>query len=214
MEILIVIEIQPFDYSKNNYTTPKGSIIAKPNEWSDYWFKSVSDSKLNIKPIELGSWLVDIQSLNINNLKIIIEKHFEEIDLVNFEDELLAFSGGIVIRENNKILIEPQCCADLSDIYKWKNLKDNNIYNQLWIGHPYIYYKIKNDTILFSEYTEQDDIDIENIVEKFKINKQEFLSETPKIEIIINEFKKKILQILNEMKMSNAEKISEILIGK
>ena len=216
MEILIAIELEPSTYGINDYERPNGTIEKKRKEWSALWIKCLSDSGIkNIKPIECGSWFVDIEQISRNNLEIIIKKHLEGINLSNFEDELLSFSGGIVIRDNNEIIIEPQCCCDLSNLDDWIEIKDNSDeFSDIWIGHPWVFYKFENNKIIFTDYYEQDLNTIEKLSEKIKLCKKDFLCEIEMIKEKRNEFEIIIRQVLIEMKIDNYRDIATVLVGK
>ena len=214
MKLINTIEIEPSDYELNNYERPNGTIEEKRDEWSELWFKCVSDSGLNnIKPIESGSWFVDISQLTKNDLEIIIKKHIEDVNLSNFEEEMVALSGGIVIQNNNEILIEPTCCGDISDIQNWEEIRNTelNKWTQLWIGHPWVFYKKKDNYITISDYTDYNLEDFKDISEKHKFSEQELLSEIKSSRNCQIDFENRISEILVEMEIKNANEIAKLM---
>jgi len=40
------------------------------------------------------------------------------------DGKLFDLPGGFCLMENGKILVEPQCCADFSDVGRWETLAD------------------------------------------------------------------------------------------
>lgn len=139
MKLLNTIEIEPWDYAKNEYESPSVSKVENPKAWSDFWYKCISDSNLqNLQPIELGSYLVDINKIGEPELKTIIEKEIKGVDLSDFQEYVGQIIGGIVVLENEKIVLEPTCCGDISDIHNWEEIgnAELNKWTQLWIGHP------------------------------------------------------------------------------
>ena len=181
------IEIEPSDYELNNYERPNGTIEEKRDEWSELWFKCVSDSGLNnIKPIESGSWFVDLSQLTKNDLEIIIKRHIKEVNLSNFKEEMVALSGGIVIQNNNEILIEPTCCGDISDIQNWEEIRNTelNKWTQLWIGHPWVFYKKNDNYITISDYTDNNLEDFKDISENINFQNKNFCLKSNQVGIV------------------------------
>lgn len=63
------------------------------------------------------------------------------------EGEIFDLPGGLCLVEDGRVLVEPQCCADFSDIGRWQTLTDfddpewsrpyfSNGWIRLWFGHP------------------------------------------------------------------------------
>ena len=104
MKLLNTIEIEPWDYTENEYESPSVSKVENPKAWSDFWYKCISDSNLqNLQPIELGSYLVDINKIGESELKTIIKKELKNVDLSDFQEYVGQIIGGIVVLENEKI---------------------------------------------------------------------------------------------------------------
>jgi hypothetical protein len=63
------------------------------------------------------------------------------------DGKIFDLPGGFCLAENGTILVEPQCCADFSDVGRWETLADfkapewarpyfSNGWIRLWFGHP------------------------------------------------------------------------------
>lgn len=63
-------------------------------------------------------------------------------------EEIYPFDGGYVLNVENKDMLYPQCCGDLSDIEYWKELS-NGERKLFWQGHPQPSITIKDQKITF-----------------------------------------------------------------
>lgn len=216
MKLLNTIEIEPWDYAKNEYESPSVSIAENPKEWSNFWYKCISDSDLqSLQPIELGSYLVDINKIGEVELKTILQKTIKDIDLSDFQEGVRRIFGGIVIVENDKVIIEPTCCGDMSDIQNWEEIEksESNKWTQLWIGHPWVFYKRTGNYIVISDYTDYSLEDFKNISEKYKFSEQKLLSEIKSSRNRQIEFENRIRKVLLELDIKNANEIAKIMTG-
>lgn len=216
MKLLNTIEIKPWDYTENEYESPSVSKAENPKVWSDFWYKCISDSNLqNLKPIALGSYLVEMNNIGDAELKTILKKELEEIDLPDFKEYVGQIIGGIVIIENDKIIIEPTCCGDISDIQNWKEIENAELekWNQLWLGHPWIFYKRTKNHIAFSDYTDYNLEDFKDISEKHRFSEQELLSEIKLNRNIQIEFENRISKILRELEIKDANETAKLMTG-
>lgn len=75
MRLINTIEISPYDYSKYEYPYPDATSAAEPSAWNEYWLKCISDGGLgNLRSIKNGSYLVDVSSINTEELFLIVKK--------------------------------------------------------------------------------------------------------------------------------------------
>ena len=216
MKLINTIEIEPWGYTQNKYDSPSISRSEDPKGWSDFWYKCISDSNLqNLKPIELGSYLVDLSKIGEAELNIILKKELEDIDLSNYQEYVGPIIGGIVILENDKIVLEPTCCVDLSDIQNWEEIESTelNKWTLLWIGHPWIFYKRTEKYIAISDYTDYNLEDFKDISEKHKFSEQELLSEIKSSRKHQIEFENLVSKTLIKMGVKNANEIAKIMSG-
>ncbi|EZH75247.1 hypothetical protein ATO12_00280 [Aquimarina atlantica] len=216
MKLLNTIEIEPWDYTENEYESPDVSRDKNPQKWSEFWYKCISDSNLqNLKPIELGSYLVDIKSIGDSELKIILQKELKGIDISNVKEYIEPLFGGIVIIENDDIIIEPTCCGDISNIRHWEEIENSklNHWEQLWIGHPWVYCKQNVDSVALSDYTEDCLEDFKELSEKYKFSKQILTAEIKSSRKYLYDFENRITKVLIELGIDNASKIAKLMTG-
>ncbi|NIF07147.1 hypothetical protein F3J23_17120 [Chryseobacterium sp. Tr-659] len=217
MKLINTIEISPLQYSKEDFELPEISDYPDPDDWFTKWEEAVSKLNFNFTTIEKGSCLVDIETIDDDNLQMILEVKLEDMDWNDPEvsDYVLAFDGGIALKINDKIPVHPNCCTDLSDIVNWRNIFTNpsSKWMQIWIGHPWVYSKRENGKVSFSEHTESEIEDFENIKIILEVDEAELRTELEKMmEQQIN-FKNRITAILKKKKIKNAEEISSLLAG-
>jgi len=200
IQLFNVIEIDPFRYSKEEYEIPELSDSPSSKDLDERWRKAISTLGLNLKPIQEGSYFVDIETLDDENLKIILKIVFEDVETEE-NDFLSLFDGGLILMKNDQILIEPTCCVDLADLTKWEYIFENNSseWSQLWIGHPWIFYKKENGKIQFSDYTEYMLSELENIQSVFEVNESDLKTEINKMKERQINFNNRVIELLKEM---------------
>lgn len=215
--LINTIEISPLIYAKEEYELPSIADYPDPEKWYMKWEELASKLNFNFKPIEQGSYLVDIETIDDENLKIILESKLDKIDFDDPEevDFVMAFDGGVILKEDDQIYIQPNCCGDMSDIQNWQDIFENNTsaWTMLWIGHPWVLYKRENGKISFSDYTESgmDDLgDIKTVVETDETELRTELEKALQRQI---HFQNRILNILKKMSIQNVQSISKMLAG-
>lgn len=216
MKLIIAIEISPYNYTDKTYEYPKKRKKDAPNEWGEFWLKCISDSQLqNLIPIEIGSYLVDVEGIGEEELRTIIKKEIEDVDLTDFEEQLIAFYGGIVVTKDDKILIEPMCCGDLRNTSEWGTIieEEHIDWQHLWIGHPWIFYRKINGIVEFSDYTDSNLEDFKDIKSVLNISENELKLELKKIKTQQEKLKDRIQIILEKMKITNSSEIAKMLSG-
>lgn len=131
MRLINTLEIYSFDYEEDEY-------------------------QHDLIPIFEDAGLFDITAISDNALTQILKNKLADIDLPDFRDQIIALSGGITLEHNNSFYITPSCCGDISAIHDWEKIPGSQTtgWQQLWIGHPWIYYRKNNACIEFSDYTE------------------------------------------------------------
>jgi hypothetical protein len=210
IKISAVIELNASEFTEKEYKYPDGSRYEFPTGWELYWKNSLKDSGLiKVEQIFPGFPFVEITRIEEDELKIIVETQLKDTNLEN-EDEIISFEGGIVIQVDNDRIV-PQCCTSISD---YKGLLDiinkkPSEWTQIWIGHPWIFARIKDDLIEFSDYCELNEY---NGLAKTTINFEAFKNEFEKVLTEIEGFKKSVENILNGKNLEKYERISEILI--
>ncbi|APH43493.1 Uncharacterized protein A9P81_4066 [Leptospira interrogans serovar Copenhageni/Icterohaemorrhagiae] len=109
-------------------------------------------------------------------LETILKTELEEVKFDECEDQVGSLDGGIVIKSENSIIITPMCCGDIGNLREWEKILEsqNNIWKQLWIGHPWIFYRRANGFIEISNYTESNLDDFNDIQVEYKLTEEEF----------------------------------------
>ncbi|AAS72276.1 hypothetical protein GS518_18315 [Leptospira interrogans] len=191
LQFLNTIEVNPYDYSEKEYDIPDTTKIENPEEWNEFWLQCISDRNLgNLKSIYQGSYLVDIRTIDDLELETILKTELEEVKFDECEDQVGSLDGGIVIKSENSIIITPMCCGDIGNLREWEKILEsqNNIWKQLWIGHPWIFYRRANGFIEISNYTESNLDDFNDIQVEYKLTEEEFFLELKKIREQQDEF--------------------------
>lgn len=165
MKLINVIEIYPLKYSKEESELPDSSDFPDSEIWYKEWVKSVSRLSFNFSPIDEGSYLFDIEVIGDEDLEIILEANLKEINPEEIEDMLTAFDGGIALMEDGRAMVLPTCCGDIGNIKEWKRILEDQTeeWNDLWIGHPWIFYKKVNGKVQLSDYSDVNLKDAKNI---------------------------------------------------
>lgn len=202
IQLFNVIEINPFKYSQEDYEIPELSDSSSSEERDDRWRKAISTLDLNLKLIEEDSYFVDIETIDDENLKIILKIIFDDRDIdIEEENYLMLFDGGILLKKDNELLLEPQCCADLEDIKNWEYIFENSSsdWSQLWIGHPYVYYRKFEGKIEFSDYTDSMLRELEHIQSVFEVDELDLQIEISKIKERQIHFNDRVIKLLTEI---------------
>lgn len=217
MKLINTIEISPLRYSKEEFELPEISDYPDPEKWFTKWEEAVSQLNFNFETIEKGSSLVDIETIDDENLIMIVETTMEDMESDKSEEDIdiMAFDGGIVLKIEDKILIQPNCCGDISNIEDWENIfkTPTSEWRMLWIGHPWVFCKRENGKVFFSEYTESNVEDVENIKIVAEVEESELKTELEKVIIQQVNLKSRILSVLKKMNYKYPEKISKQLAG-
>ncbi|MXS70082.1 hypothetical protein [Chryseobacterium binzhouense] len=200
IQLFNVIEIDPFGFSKEGYEIPELSCSSNPEDHYERWQKAIKTLNLDLNPIEKGSYFVDIEHIDDKNLKIILKVIFEDVEIEG-TDFLASFNGGLILMENNEILIEPTCCCDLENLKNWEYVfeNDSSEWSQLWIGHPWIFYKKENGKIQFSDYTENLLSELESIQSVCEVDELALQIEINKMKERQVHFNNRVIKLLTEI---------------
>ncbi|KAA0126203.1 hypothetical protein FY557_18745 [Chryseobacterium sp. SN22] len=206
IRLINTIEINPLKYARENPELPEISDYPDPEEWFRKWEEAASALNRNFKVIGENSNLVDIDSIDDENLQMILEK---------VDNWSSAFDGGIIMMENDKIRIEPKCCGDLGNITEWHKIFDDKTsdWTEMWIGHPWIFYRKQKAKVQFSEYSYVNLKEIKGIEPIFEVDEAELKNEFQKVKQYQIHFKNRIATILKRMSMDKADEISALLTG-
>ncbi|MDR4951912.1 hypothetical protein REB14_06920 [Chryseobacterium sp. ES2] len=217
MKLINTIEISPLRYAKEEFELPESSDYPDPEEWYTKWEEVASRLNFNFKTIQKGSYLVNIEDIDDDNLEMIVEAKMEDMESDESEEDIciMAFDGGIVLKIEDEILIQPSCCGDISNIEDWRNIFKipSSEWKSLWIGHPWVFYKWENGKVCFSEYTESNVEDVENIKIVAEVEESELKAELEKVVMQQINLKNRIMSVLKTLNCKYPEKISKQLAG-
>ncbi|GAB0155838.1 hypothetical protein CHRYSEOSP005_11000 [Chryseobacterium sp. Alg-005] len=215
MKLINTIEINPLKYSKEEYELPEISDYPDTEEWYRKWMEVVSKLNVGFHTLKKDSYLVDINTISEEDLQMILEVHLSDVEQDNIEDTVVSFDGRIVVMQDDEILIQPTCCGFISYIKDWERIFEHQSsgWLDIWIGHPWILCKKENGKVLFSDYTESNISDNENIKVIFEAEESELKIEFEKVKQDQISFKNRITETLKKMYVENAEKISELITG-
>lgn len=152
IQLINTIEISPYDYANQEYESPKPSGWEDPEAWHQYWIQCISDKGLDsLKPIEPGSYFVDIQTIGDAELEMILQTQISTREREDLKNQALPLLGGIFVFNESEILLEPMCCCDLSHLAEWQAIYSvrSKHWERLWIGHPWVFYRVQNHEIEF-----------------------------------------------------------------
>lgn len=216
-ELINTIEINPLKYSKEDFELSGIADYPDPEEWFLKYTETASRLTLNCNEIRKGSNLVNIENIDDESLQMIVAAKLTEVEFNAPEERgfVLSFDGGIVVKKEDEVLIEPSCCGDLENIENWEKVleKRSSGWTEIWIGHPWIFYKKENGIISFSDYTEANMNEVKDLKTKFDVKESVFQAGLEKVIHHQIRFKNRILNILKNMNIDNAETISEFMSG-
>lgn len=217
MKLTNTIEVAPYDYAKSEYDFPNTTSAIAPSEWNEFWLKCISDSNLGrLKSIREGSYLVDIATLQFEEISEILKKELKNIDLKDSVNQVGHLCGGVVIELNGEIILEPTCCGDLSNLSGWEDIFHSELgeWHMLWVGHPWIFYRRVNGSIEFSEYTDLNLEDFNDIKAVHTLPEADLAEEIRRIRKVQDDFADKISQALTTMKIEKAKNLSRLMTSE
>ena len=157
IELIPVLKLEPFRFAAKGRPAPSGIFADMPEEWYRYWVQSLADSGIRgLVPIYRGSWHVPTRQFTDRALlATVLELIFRHLSLAGFSIglECMPLLGGLALRDQSQVLIEPGCCADLSDSVGWRRAvgyrqaKWENVSN----GHPWVSARYEAPRLILSE---------------------------------------------------------------
>ena len=167
-------------------------------------FKKASEIRALINVDEFNNELI-LSKVTDELLIATIDAHIEEIIPENYYDQIVPLDGGLRIEHENQ-MIEHQCCSELNDYKNWEKIisEKSKKWKEIWIGHPSVYYRMREDKIELSEYYE-DSPKEENIVVKMVFNVSDFANGLEKALLELEVFKKQIYRIIDDGNYMNKE---------
>lgn len=198
-QLLPVVELEPGTFATVEREFPQGSGEDVPDDWQTYWDLSLADSGItDLSPIRTGSWFVATSEFEESQLKDYLQVTFDDwggISSLNDPDSRPVMSGGLALLSSQKdILVEPTCCSDLGDIENWKAAAsyEGNIWEMLWIGHPWLSMKFQEPWLILSDLHESEDP-----IARWAVKPSELKEAVAAAEAELFRFSKRITSILD-----------------
>lgn len=157
MHLKLALELSPYDYAPDMYESPKQSIAEAAEDWNTFWLKCIANKGLgHLVALQKGTYLVDIDTLGETELEVILRQTLEEVLPEEWDEHLYMMCGGVCLFEQDILVLAPSCCGDMNSLSDWDEILDHasDTWTELWIGHPWVYYRRDKDMIEFSNYTE------------------------------------------------------------
>jgi hypothetical protein len=156
IELIPVLKFEPFQFAAEGRSSPSGIYEDMPEEWYRYWLESLADSGITgLTPVYRGSWHVPTREFtDLALLRRVLEVIFQYLSEAGFSIDLecMPLLGGLALREQSQVLIEPGCCGDLGDIAGWRRAvgyreaKWKNVSN----GHPWVSVRYDGPRLIIS----------------------------------------------------------------
>ncbi|HVW00603.1 MAG TPA: hypothetical protein VHB77_09690 [Planctomycetaceae bacterium] len=162
MELIPVLELPPFEFTTSERDSPCGSCREEPEAWKHYWSACLADSEIRgLAPLRSGSWNVPVRNIDGPNLRRILALTFEKWGgLETLRDPACSplLSGGLALRSDGNIMVEPNCCADLRNWEDWVEAANyqGTDWQMLWIGHPWLSVRYEEAWLIISDAHESD----------------------------------------------------------
>ena len=157
IELIPVLELAPFDFAADDRSMPSRPYQEMPEEWYRYWLDSLADSGITgLMPVERGSWHVPTREFTDPALlRRVLDVIFQNLAEAGFSIDLecMPLLGGLALRSQSQVLVEPGCCADLGDLAGWRKAVD---YRQVeWQsvsnGHHWVLVRYDRPRLILSE---------------------------------------------------------------
>ena len=237
-ELLPVLRLSPFDFDEAIYPFTK----EVDQETLYLYWKSVLEKNglAKLEPIQKGLHLVSVKDIDLESLGQLIDHYLEDDFDIDLEEGVFSFEGGVVLKSEGQVMVTPQCCVSLEDYREWTRIDRNENFERIWIGHPWIYYRVREDRLYMTgliektldktswrHYDTPDNtmlVDASNFREKAskEVGEEDVkyaldfstLQEAIKaMEKDLNEFEGKIIKVLEQKGLEQAKEIAHCFIN-
>jgi hypothetical protein len=213
IHIYPVIEISPWQVDSNDSLS-----IKEGQGYTDFALEVFRNNGIkNITRLDAFAYSsIIISDIDDADLKVIIEKELDDAEISEIGTETVGpFCGGLVLNLGHQNIIHHQCCGSISDYKNWNSFIDESPSNwtEIWIGHPWIYARVKDDRIEFSDYTElTGPLDESTVKVKTSVDINEFRNQLKSANVELMKFKTHILKVLTAEMKGVAAEVTEILV--
>jgi len=143
IELIPVVEMAGWSYSDRPAPT-SGTRFEDPEAWDRYHRLCLADAGVTgLTAIAAGSThfraseLVDVALLRL--VAHALSDFTPEpggLDVDGFVEEYITgIAGGLVLRNDGTIVVEPGCCCGLESIGDWCNAVAASDWKEIWVGH-------------------------------------------------------------------------------
>jgi hypothetical protein len=165
----------------------------------------------HIKPVHPNSFYVNVNDINSNDLKLYLTKHIEN-EQENEMDEMLRIKGGTIVLNSNNLIFNPTCCTDITDFDNWINIEQTEVFKSIWIGHPWVLYKTKNEKIYLTDYIEANGDVTDDSKIKYEISVKDYSSKTEILKKTMYKFEQEVLNCLKEIGIKEYIKVTDCIL--
>ena len=147
--------------------------------------------KKNIYKTDEYNRELSIRDFDEELISLIVDDYIKEINNEVDENFWTSFEGGLLI-SYGEARLGYTCCNDFSsNLREWRQvLLDQNLsWTDIWVGHPWIYYKIEEGFIVFSDYTEEENLIKELFRVEFDVFKFDLQKMLKEVEVFIENMK-------------------------
>ncbi|CAM1344856.1 hypothetical protein [Tenacibaculum amylolyticum] len=174
-------------------------------------YKKACEARALIKIDKFNNELI-LSKITNELISATINSHINGIEPKDYYDQITPFDGGLRILKD-KLIIEHQCCSELNDYINWERIisEKSKKWEEIWIGHPSIFYRIVKDEIQLSEYYDNSP-ESKDIKVKMSFIQSEFINELEKALLELKKFKQKVYKIIEDGNYENKEVLKKALI--
>lgn len=163
IELVPVLELDPWSFSTPDRPRPSGSIPETPEEWSRFWLDCLADAGIHgLAQLHPGSWHVPVRDLdNGETLLKMLRTAVGDGQSIGAPIEPVGvpiLDGGLALFNEGRLLVAPTCCSDLGNISEWRSAAGyrESEWRTLWIGHPWLSVRYEGRLLVISEPHDSD----------------------------------------------------------
>lgn len=218
IELIPVIEVEPYHFSKVEYFSPQVTIAEDPAAWESFNQKCYLDAGLNkMNAVKPGNWLFEANRLSTDQLRIIFEelftRRFETPEAIremlrDMPEYAPLIAGGFMLKVNGEIISLPGCCAGLESIQDWCIPRNDpsTKFCEIWVGHD------ENGSIRYNRVEKEIQLAINDSI-LYSISYRQYLGIVESALELLYMFAATLGEALNEvLSIDNGDELARIMI--
>lgn len=168
VQLLLVLEVWPHWFSDRALPDKVGS-REHPAEWGRHFQECMADAGFpECEAITAGSHFVDAAAVVSQPiirqliLRDLADANISSITELNarcpseLTEHLAPLCGGLALVHEGRVLLQPECCGNLSDTESWvRVLRDTPESGEVWIGHPPLAISFAGTSVTLTEQSER-----------------------------------------------------------